>query len=64
MLNKSTNFIRRLNRENCYFLKPAFSNLVGTNGMKIIKNKKNFISLQLCQLGKKHRAMGCEYHYK
>ena len=58
-------FIRRLNRGNVYFKTRVFKFVVYLRYESCGKIQ-NFssISLKLCLLGKKkHRDMGCEYHY-
>ena len=59
------NFIRRLNRAKLLFFKPEFSNFMANWRYKSYGKIQNFSSISkiIPARPKKHRYMGCEYHY-
>ena len=55
MFNKSTNIIRRLNRENFYFSSQSFQIWWQISGLKVWKNAKFQLNIsKLWQLGQKN----------
>ena len=57
-------FIRSFNRENSIF-QATFFKFISLLGNESCQQMQNFSTIfpKLCQLGKKQRDMGCEYHY-
>ena len=59
------NFIRRLNRGNFYFSNQSFQIWWLIGGIEVRKTYKFQLNISkiMAARPKKHRAMGCEYHY-